>query len=167
MKATFSILLLTSLFVFSANAMSKKPPEKNKETVEKQYQPKVSGKSLGYHQMGINGQTDSDGNLTLTATVISRLHMADSTFQWKIPKHLKVIAGDLTGDIDMTKGMETTFEITLSKKELLENDQIFFFAYKNKSGERHGGSTSYVYKTQDLTKSGLKKAVQKKIKYYE
>ncbi len=154
----FTLVLVSTTFAFS---MSKKPTKAAQTPVT----PKVSGKSLGYFHTVLWSEDNGNGDLKVIAKVVARKEMNDADFQWKVPGNVQVLSGDSSGDAVFAAGEEKVFSIVVSKDNLNEKDQFFFFVYEMKSGERHGTSQSFIYSTQDVSKSQQK--LKKLPKYYE
>lgn len=165
-------ITITSLLLISLDlcfAMGRKPPTSSTKRSMTHQQKKATGKSLGYFQINIKKLDNNNGEITLVADVLPRQDMPDSEFKWKVPDSVKVISGDKSGSLNLTRNTANSIALVISKDSLKAKDQIFFFIYKMKDGERHGGSFSYIHQTEngDIQKSQFKpKGPQKKPKKY-
>ncbi len=163
MKYRNILLTITLLSVFTI-AMSSREQESRPapEPV------KVSGKSLGYFQVGISMTESGSDAITLTAQVLANRPMENSEFQWKLPGNAEVLSGRESGEIDIKKGAQEELSIELSKDKVNEGDQVFLFVYKMVNGERHGVSHSYVFGSNNGREKQLRKqSAEQAPKYFE
>ncbi len=165
MKKLTLFVFITLGAVCFAFSMSEKP-KKNQNKVHTQ-KSKLSGKSLGYFAASITSDESRDGQVEITATVVARKNMSSAEFQWKTPKSAKIISGEDSGQVSLARGDQKVFSIIVDKDTVVEGDQLFFFVFEMKNGERHGFSQSFVYSPNNTSKSQIKSKTQKTPKYFE
>ena len=143
--------LLAILFIFTSSslfAMSKKAPRQPIK-LKKDDQHKFSGKSMGYFSANITKIDNGNGDITFKAQVLPRNDMMSAQYQWKLPETVKILSGETQDTVDYKKNDVKTFEITIDKESIKNEDKIFFFAFKVQNGERYGTSVTHLYKSSD------------------
>lgn len=162
----FSILALF-FFTLPAFAMSGKPQQSRKPVINK-----TRSKSVGYYFLTMQSEDHHDGDITIKAHIVAQKAMPAAQFKWQLPKNAVLKSGDLNGSTSLNVGDEKHFEVVISKQELNEKDQFFFFIFQEINGEKHGGSGSLVFhseaqETEPKLQKSHRHGRKKGIKLYE
>ena len=136
-------LLLSLLFPIGCTA------EKSSNKLKISHTQKAAGKSRGPFRVEFSSIKNSDGDLTITATVDAKMSIDLCDVKWTLPENWQILDGDLELQHDFSKDKSLVKTITVKGDKVLGNDQAFLFVSKMQNGERFGVSASYIYKDEE------------------
>lgn len=124
---------------------------------------KASGKSRGYFKISFSDKRISNDQLEITAHLTAQQSFSETQIQWQLPDHLSLSQGQLKQQVELRSMEQKSFKITVDPRSLKDGDQIFFFAFKEIRGEKHGGTDSYIYRVASEPIQSKSISVDKKI----
>lgn len=144
------IVLLSLTLISCTQADSKVSEKKHKFLHNHPKKQKKLGKLRAYMQMQIEDVSRNDATLDLKATIIGQDQMSNAQLEWRWPKHVEMVSGQKNQTVNIQSGQTQEIDVSFDKNSLKANDQIFLFVYQMKNGERHGGTSSFVYKITEV-----------------
>lgn len=160
------ILAFALLFTMACNPSQSTSSKKG--FLKLHHDKKAFGKSTGYFRIEIKTNSKIDGQIEFIAEVTALKNMGSVDYEWKLPDSLVPLDGPLKNQLDFIGKGSHQVSIQLRTQDLKDNDQIFFFVYQMKNGERHGASKSFVFsESPKVEASSQKQKFNKTPKYFE